>query len=68
MSDYLIACVPKKFKKRDGSDGSGLTRVGAFFPFKESRGGRLKIDQGISVHGELIICEPKAGDEPEGGE
>lgn len=65
MSNYLIACVPKRFKKPDGTEGSSLTRVGAFFPFKESRGGRLKIDEGISVHGELILCAPNSGDDAE---
>lgn len=59
MSNYLVACKAKKYKKADGTEGSTLTRVGAFFPFKESRGGRLVLDEGIAVFGELVLTEPR---------
>lgn len=58
MSNYLVACKASKYTK-DGKEESKLTRVGAYFPFKESKGGRLVLDEGIAVFGELVLVEPR---------
>ncbi|MBO9768243.1 MULTISPECIES: hypothetical protein [Xanthomonas] len=50
MSSYLVACKASKYTK-DVVEESKLTRVGAYFPFKESKGGRLVLDEGIAVLG-----------------
>ncbi|ARR15444.1 hypothetical protein IPT12_21775 [Xanthomonas perforans] len=59
MSSYLVACKASKYTK-DGVEESKLTRVGAYFPFKESKGGRLVLDEGIAVFGELVLVEPRS--------
>ncbi|RXD99616.1 hypothetical protein DB770_07470, partial [Xanthomonas perforans] len=59
VSSYLVACKASKYTK-DGVEESKLTRVGAYFPFKESKGGRLVLDEGIAVFGELVLVEPRS--------
>ncbi|MBV6812160.1 hypothetical protein KWH01_21155 [Xanthomonas campestris pv. merremiae] len=59
MSSYPLACKASKYTK-DGVKECKLTRVGAYFPFKESKGGRLVLDEGIAVFGELVLVEPRS--------
>ena len=41
------------------------TKVGVLFPNKNTDGFKLRIIEGISVTGDLVITLPKAGEEPE---
>lgn len=61
-NEYLVACKEKTYKKGN-EEVKSLSRVGAFFPFKTSRGGRLVLDEGIAVFGELVLVEPREGDD-----
>lgn len=62
MSNYLVVCKQRKYKNGDGKEQTSLSRVGAFFPFKEGNGGRMVLDEGIAVFGELVMVEPRDSD------
>ncbi|HEX7734553.1 MAG TPA: hypothetical protein VF458_06815 [Ktedonobacteraceae bacterium] len=53
--------VSKVTKTKDSKDI--WTKVGVLFPHKNSDGFTLRIVDGISVSGDLVITLPKAGEE-----
>ena len=66
MSTAKYYNVSKVTKSTHGMDI--WTKVGVLFPHKNSDGFKLRIIDGISVSGDLVITAPKAGEEEENAE
>jgi hypothetical protein len=66
---WAMAEKPKYYnvsKVNQTKDGKDIwTRVGVLFPNRNTDGFKLRIIEGISVSGDLVISLPKAGEEQE---
>ncbi|MCB1695226.1 MAG: hypothetical protein KDI34_03280 [Halioglobus sp.] len=58
MSKYLNVFVQEQFES-GGETKSNYTKVGVAFPHDKGGGFNLKITNGISVSGDLVVFPPK---------
>jgi len=62
MTKYMNVFVQETFDA-NGTEKTNFTKVGVAFPHKKGEGFNLKITDGISVAGELVVFPPKDNDE-----
>ena len=58
MSTYLNVFVQEQFES-GGESKSHYTKVGVAFPHDKGEGFNLRITDGISVSGDLVVFPPK---------
>ena len=58
-NEYFNVLKPENFVDSNEEEQTQFTKVGVAFPHNSGRGLTLKITDGISVSGDLVILPPK---------
>ncbi len=59
QTTYLNVLKPEPFVDHNGEEKTNFIKVGAAFPLPSGRGYNLKIVEGISITGDLVVMPPK---------